>query len=111
MEGIAPGQEPDAAHIAALIAIIKARHVHAVFIEGQASSAVTASVGQAGGARLGGQLFSDSLAAPPHQAATYLGMFLANTRTIVAGLGMNRGVRLLPAGCRGLLSASWARLA
>jgi zinc/manganese transport system substrate-binding protein len=86
VEGIAPGQEPDAAHIAALIAIIKARHVHAVFIEGLASSAVIASIGEAGGARLGGQLFSDSLAEPPHQAATYLGMFLANARTIVAGL-------------------------
>lgn len=86
VEGIAPGQEPDAAHIAALISVIRTRHVHAVFIEDLTSSKVIEQIGREGGARLGGQLYSDSLAESPHLASTYLGMFLANARTIVAAL-------------------------
>jgi ABC-type Zn uptake system ZnuABC Zn-binding protein ZnuA len=33
-----------------------------------------------------GQLYSDSLAAVPLQASTYIGMILTNVRTIVQGL-------------------------
>jgi zinc/manganese transport system substrate-binding protein len=86
VEGIAPGQEPDAARIAALITVIRTRHVHAIFIEDMSSSKVIEQIGAEGGARLGGQLYSDSLAEPHHLASTYLGMFLANARTIVAAL-------------------------
>lgn len=86
VEGIATGQEPDAAHIAALIALLGRRHVKAVFIENVSSPKVVEQIGREGGAQLGGSLFSDSLDQPGRQAGTYLGMFLANTRVIVRGL-------------------------
>jgi zinc/manganese transport system substrate-binding protein len=86
VEGMAPGQEPDAAHIAELIALIRARQLRAVFIETMGSAKVIERIGAEGGAVLGGRLYSDSLAAPGEQASTYLGMFLANTRTIVRAL-------------------------
>jgi zinc/manganese transport system substrate-binding protein len=86
VEGMAPGQEPDAAHIAELIALIRARHLRAVFIETMASAKVIERIGAEGGAVLGGRLYSDSLAGPGEQASTYIGMFLANTRTIVLAL-------------------------
>jgi zinc/manganese transport system substrate-binding protein len=86
VEGMAPGQEPDAAHIAELISLIRTRQLRAVFIETMASAKVIERIGAEGGAVLGGRLYSDSLAGPGEQASTYLGMFLANTRTIVRAL-------------------------
>jgi zinc/manganese transport system substrate-binding protein len=86
VEGIVPGQEPDAAHIAALIDLIRQRHVKAVFIENVMNPKVLTQIGQEGGAVLGGSLYSDSLAPPGHLASTYIGMFLSNTRVIVQGL-------------------------
>ncbi len=86
VEGAAPGQEPDAAHISELIALIRARQLPAVFIEDAGNAKVIARIAGDGGAVLGGRLYSDSLAAPGAQAGTYLGMLLANTRTIVRAL-------------------------
>jgi ABC-type Zn uptake system ZnuABC Zn-binding protein ZnuA len=39
------------------------------------------------GAKLGEELYSDSLAAPDESAGTYAGMMRENVRRIVAGLG------------------------
>ena len=86
VEGIATGQEPDPQHVADLIALLRARHVKAVFIETVASPKVVEQIGAEGGAALGGSLFSDSLDVPGSPAGSYIGMFLANTRTIVDGL-------------------------
>ncbi len=86
VEGVATGQEPDAARVAALIALLRKRQVKSVFIENVANPKVVESIGREGGARLGGSLFSDSLDLPGRPAGSYIGMFLTNTRTIVNGL-------------------------
>ena len=86
VEGIATGQEPDPARVVALIALLRQRQVKAVFIESVANPKVVERIGAEGGAHLGGSLFTDSLDLPGRPAGTYIGMFLANVRTIVDGL-------------------------
>jgi zinc/manganese transport system substrate-binding protein len=86
VEGIATGQEPDPARVVALIALLRQRQVKAVFIENVANPKVVERLGAEGGAHLGGSLYTDSLDLPGRPAGTYIGMFLANVRTIVGGL-------------------------
>jgi zinc/manganese transport system substrate-binding protein len=86
VEGITTGQEPDPARFAALITRLRTRGVGAVFVESSANPKVVERLGIEAGARIGGTLLADSLAAPGRSGDTYLGMFAHNTRTIVAGL-------------------------
>jgi zinc/manganese transport system substrate-binding protein len=86
MEGTATGQEPNARHLAELIALIRTRRIGAVFIENTANPATVERLGRDAGTTSGGRLVCDGLDGPGGPADTYIGMFLVNTRTIVRGL-------------------------
>jgi zinc/manganese transport system substrate-binding protein len=86
VEGITTGQEPDPARFATLITLLRTRGVGAVFIESSANPKVVERLGVEAGARIGGTLLADSLAAPGRPGDTYVGMFAHNARTIVAAL-------------------------
>jgi zinc/manganese transport system substrate-binding protein len=86
VEGVATGQEADAAHVAALIALMRQRAIRTVFAENVVNPKVVERLGAEAGAVLGDALFSDSLDAPGRPAGSYIGMLLCNTRAIVNGL-------------------------
>lgn len=61
----APGQDPSAAEIAALIDAIKAAHVKAIFSEDQFPTKLVDQLAAATGARVVSNLYDDSLGDPP----------------------------------------------
>jgi manganese/iron transport system substrate-binding protein len=61
----APGQDPSAAEIAALIEAIKAAHVKAIFSEEQFPTQVVDQLAASTGAKVVAQLYDDSLGDPP----------------------------------------------
>ena len=80
----APGQEPSAKEIAALIDAIKAAGVTSVFSEAQFPSKVLDQVAAETGATVLEDLFSDALGDAP--ANSYLGAMRANASAILASL-------------------------
>lgn len=87
--GISTDQQPRPQDIEALISLVKARGVRALFIETSVSQKlndIIAKVASETGARVGGSLFSDSLGEPGEEGGTYLGMMRHNTRTIAEAL-------------------------
>ena len=80
----APGQDPSAREIAALIDAIRAAGVTTVFSEVQFPSKVLASIAAETGATLLAGLYSDALGAPPGN--TYLGAMRANATEIAASM-------------------------
>ena len=78
----APGQEPSAKEIAALIDAIKAAGVTSVFSEAQFPSKVLDQVAAETGATVLGNLYSDALGDAP--ANSYLGAMRANASAILA---------------------------
>ena len=61
----APGQDPSAAEIAALIEAIKAAHVKAIFSEEQFPTQLVDQLAASTGAKVVGQLYDDSLGDAP----------------------------------------------
>jgi zinc/manganese transport system substrate-binding protein len=86
VEGIATGQEPNPARFSELIATLRKRGIPAVFVENSVNPRTVERLGVEAGARLGGVLLTDSLAASGHLGDNYLGLFMHNTRTIVGAL-------------------------
>jgi hypothetical protein len=80
----APGQDPSAREIAALIDAIRAAGVTTVFSEVQFPSKVLASIAAETGATLLAGLYSDALGAAPGN--TYLGAMRANATEITASM-------------------------
>ena len=84
---IAPDAEPSAKDIARLVRDIKASASTALFTEGVSGSGrVIEQVARETGLKVGGPLFSDSLAEPGQPADTYLGMFRWNADQIISAL-------------------------
>ncbi|HEU0234942.1 MAG TPA: metal ABC transporter substrate-binding protein, partial [Candidatus Limnocylindrales bacterium] len=81
----APGQDPSAGEIAALVAAIRAAGVKAVFGEAQFSDKLVRTIAEETGATVETNLYNDSLGDPP--ADSYLGMMRWNVERIVAALG------------------------
>lgn len=61
----APGQDPSAAEIAALISAIKAAHVKAIFSESQFPTALVDQIARETGAKVVATLYDDALGDPP----------------------------------------------
>ena len=80
----APGQDPSAGQIAALVDAIRAAGVKAVFGEAQFSDKLVRTVAEETGARVETNLYNDSLGDPP--ADSYVGMMRWNVERIVAAL-------------------------
>lgn len=78
----APGQEPSAREIAALIDAIKSAGVTSIFSEAQFPSKVLEQIASETGATVLANLYSDALGAAP--ANSYLGAMRANASAILA---------------------------
>lgn len=71
--------------MAALIRQLRAEGVRAVFVENIRDPRLLQQIADEAGARVGGTLYSDALAASG-PASTYLGMFQHNLDTLLAAL-------------------------
>ena len=80
----APGQDPSAGEIAALVEAIRDAEVKAVFGEAQFSDALVRTIADETGTRVETRLYNDSLGDPP--ADSYLGMMRWNVERIVEAL-------------------------
>jgi len=73
--GLNTEAEPAAAQIAALIEQMKREGIKTVFLENMTSGRLATELAKEGGAKLGGELYSDALSKPDGPAPTYLAMF------------------------------------
>lgn len=85
VEGIRPEDEPSNQKIAKLIDTIRQEHVRAVFVELATNPKVMDAITHETGAKIGGTLYADGLAANG-DAATYVGMMKHNLTVIVDSL-------------------------
>jgi zinc/manganese transport system substrate-binding protein len=84
--GISTDAEPSAGDIAALIRQIRQERIKAMFIENIADPRLLERISRESGARIGGTLYSDSLAKRGMPADSYLGMMRENARSLAAAL-------------------------
>lgn len=85
VEGISTGEEPSTKRVATLLKAIRAQGVKAVFFESTQNPKVTTEITRETGAKVGGELYADGLAADG-EATTYAGMIRHNVNTIVDAL-------------------------
>ena len=81
----APGQDPSASQVAALVNTIKARGVRAIFAEAQFNPDLAKAIGRETGATVVADLYTDTLGDAP--VDTYAGLMRWNVDTVVAALG------------------------
>ena len=74
------------ADLPALIRQVRAKHVTAVFIENMTNPALLERLARDAGAKVQGELFSDSLSPPDGPAATYEAMFRHNVGLLVPAM-------------------------
>lgn len=96
LQGLSTQSEASTADVQRITDLIVARNIPAIFVETSISPRTIESVQAAAAARghqvaIGGTLYSDALGEAGSDAATYLGMLRANTRTIVSALGGTAG--------------------
>ncbi|WP_409302503.1 metal ABC transporter substrate-binding protein [Pseudomonas sp. KCJK8993] len=84
-QGLSTEREPSAAEVAALITQIRAARVKAVFMENIKDARLLKQIAAESGARIGGTLYSDALAASG-PASTFTGLFQANLDTLYQAL-------------------------
>ena len=82
--GLSSEAEPAARTIAGLIDRIRARGIHAIFLERAVNPTLMRRITQETGVRIGGTLYSDTLDEPGTPAGSYLGMFRWNAQQILA---------------------------
>lgn len=91
IQGISTASEAGLHQIESMVDLVSKRNVPALFAETSVSNqnvkAIIEGAQRKGhNVKLGGTLYSDSLAAPGSKAGTYIGMMRANTGTIVEAL-------------------------
>lgn len=84
-QGLSTEQEPTAKDVASIISMIKRDKIKAVFIENIKDSRLMRQIADDTGAKIGGTLYSDALAAEG-PASTYLGMYRQNVQTLIQAL-------------------------
>lgn len=84
-QGLSTSDEPSAAEVARLIRQLRSEGVRAVFVENIRDPRLIKQIADEAGAKVGGTLYSDALAASG-PASTYLGMFQHNLDTLMAAL-------------------------
>jgi len=85
--GLSTDEEASAQTVARLVDDIRRTGIPAIFIETTVNPNVIRRIASETGARIGGELYSDSLGEPGSGAETYVGMIVHNTRTVVNALG------------------------
>ena len=79
IEGIDTEAEPSAQQIAALVKLIRAEGIKAVFVENMTSPRLAQMIARETGAVLGPAVYSDALSGPTGPAPSYVKMFRHNT--------------------------------
>ncbi|MGP0106353.1 metal ABC transporter substrate-binding protein [Rhodoblastus sp.] len=87
--GFSTESEPSARDIARLIAQIRREHAPAVFLENISDPRLMQRIAKESGAKIGGELYSDSLSPPNGPAATYIDMMKHNIITLKKALAPN----------------------
>ncbi|MBD2577298.1 zinc ABC transporter substrate-binding protein [Oscillatoria sp. FACHB-1406] len=88
LQGLSTEQKPSAARLKALVETIKTSGVPTIFAEATANSNAIATVAKEAKVKISERpLFTDGLGAAGSEGETYQKMLLANTQTIVQGLG------------------------
>jgi ABC-type Zn uptake system ZnuABC Zn-binding protein ZnuA len=77
--------QASAKDVAALVRLIEAEHVRAVFPETSVSAKLAESIARQSGASATAKLYGDSLGPPDSSGATYLKMEAANAEAMVRG--------------------------
>jgi zinc/manganese transport system substrate-binding protein len=88
-QGLSTESEPSARDVARLIAQIKREHAPAVFLENISDPRLMKRIAQESGAKIGGELFSDSLSPPDGPAGTYIAMMDHNIVELKKALAPN----------------------
>lgn len=84
IEGISSGDQPSSKKVAAIIAVIKAQGVKAIFPESIQNPKVLTEITRETGAKVGKELYADGLG--EGAASTYEGMYKSNVTAIVSAL-------------------------
>ncbi|OLP16350.1 metal ABC transporter substrate-binding protein [Leptolyngbya sp. 'hensonii'] len=88
LQGISTEEKPSAGRIRELVENVKASQVPTIFVEIVVNPKLIEAVAREAGVKVSDRaLFSDSLGEPESGASTYVTMMIANTQTIVEGLG------------------------
>jgi manganese/iron transport system substrate-binding protein len=88
LEGVSTDAKPTARRVADLVRIIQATKVPTIFAELTINPKLIKTVAKAARVKVSDrELFTDGLGAPDSEGATYQKMLIANTQTIVEGLG------------------------
>ena len=85
-QGMASSAEPSAQQVAALIRLIRAEHVTAVFLENIGNPATLRRLAEEAGVRIRGRLFADALSGPDGPAPTYEAMMRHNVGLMVPAM-------------------------
>ena len=85
--GISTEKEPSADEVRTIVDAVRQSGVSTVFVETTINPKLMERVAADAGVEIGRPLFGDSVGDPGSGAETYLGMMLANARSIAAGLG------------------------
>jgi manganese/iron transport system substrate-binding protein len=89
--GISTDEEASAQTVARLVDDVRRTGIPALFVETTVNPSVIRRIASETGARIGGELYSDSLGPEGSGAETYVGMIVHNTRTIANALGGSAG--------------------
>jgi len=87
--GIDTEAEPTPSGVAKLAKQAKAEHIKALFIENLSDPRLIQTLAQEAGAKVGGELFSDSLSPPNGPAASYQAMFRHNVPAMTGAMAGN----------------------
>lgn len=83
LQGISTEAQPQTKDVIELVRAVRKYNIPAVFIETSVNPKMLEQIAHDAGARIGGELFSDSIGQPGHEGGTYIGMVRYNVRTFV----------------------------
>ena len=79
--------QPSAAAVARLVRTIRTEGVRTLFSAGSVNPKLAEAIARESGAKIGSDLYADTLGPEGSAGATYVGSLQSNTRALVAGLG------------------------
>jgi zinc/manganese transport system substrate-binding protein len=85
-QGLSTEAEPSAKDVAAIISLIKSRHISAAFLENVTDPRLVNQIAKETGANVGGTLYSDALTDEKDEASTYIDLIRHNLKELAAAL-------------------------
>jgi ABC-type Zn uptake system ZnuABC Zn-binding protein ZnuA len=86
LQGISTDAQPQTSDVIELVRTIRRYEVPVAFIETSVNPKMLEQIARDAGARIGGELFSDSIGPPDHEGGSYIGMVRYNVRTFVEAM-------------------------